>query len=95
VKGHSLALNHLLHALRLGLCVMYLRQCDAHANKEITEILTLLTRATDIGTLLQRIAILIESRLPVTDELSRQYVDRLVDLYCALRDQKMEPDDDQ
>ncbi|WP_226092950.1 FUSC family protein [Dickeya oryzae] len=94
-QSPELALNHLLHALRLGLCVMYLRQCDAHANKEITEILTLLTRATDIGTLLQRIAILIESRLPVTDELSRQYVDRLVDLYCALRDQKMEPDDDQ
>lgn len=89
------ALNHLLHALRIGLCVMHLRRCDAHVNNEITEVLTLLTRSTDIDTLPQRIATLTERSLPAADELSRQYVDRLVDLYCALRDQKMDPADDQ
>ncbi|TKI07911.1 FUSC family protein [Martelella alba] len=88
------ALNPLLHALRIGLCVMGLRRCDAHANKEIAEVLTLLTRSTDVDTLLQRIATLTERSLTATDELSRQYVNRLVDLYCALREQKLEPSDD-
>lgn len=89
------ALNHLLHALRIGLCVRQLRRSDARVNDEITEVLALLSRSTDTGRLLQRIVTLTERRLPAADELSRQYVDRLVDLYCALRDQKMEPADDQ
>lgn len=87
--------HHLLYAMRIGLCVMRLRRCDAHANKEIKEVLTLLTHSTDIDTLLQRIASLTERSLSVTDELSRHYVDQLVDLYCALSVQKMEPANDQ
>lgn len=89
------ALNHLLHTLRIGLCVMRLRRCDAHTDKEIKEVLNCLTHPTDIDTLLQRIASLTERSLSVANEVSRQYVDQLVDLYCALSTQEMEPADDQ
>ena len=89
------ALNQLLHTLRKGLCVMQLRQSDAHANQEVTEILTLLTRATDTGSLLQRIASLTERSLTLRDELSRQDIGLLVDLYCTLSVQNPGATDDQ
>ncbi|MFW8236160.1 FUSC family protein, partial [Klebsiella pneumoniae] len=89
------ALNHLLHTLRIGLCVMRLRRWDAHADKEIKEVLTCLTHPTDINTLLERIVSLTERSLSVADELSRHHVNQLVDLYCALSTQEMEPADDQ
>ena len=88
------ALDHLLHALRIGLSIMRLRRCDTHMNKEIAEVLILVTRSTDTDSLLQRLICLTERSLAVTDELSRHYADQLVDLYCALSVQKMEPAND-
>ncbi|EPL6275058.1 FUSC family protein [Proteus mirabilis] len=88
-------LINFMHTLRIGLCVMRLRRCDAHTNKDINEVFTQLAYPMDIDTLLKRIASLIECNLAVTDELSRQYVNQLVDLYCVLSIQKMETTDDQ
>ena len=57
-SGHAsqLALNHLLHALRIGLCVMQLRRCDTQAGAELSEALSLLSRTTDTDALRPRIA---------------------------------------
>lgn len=89
------ALSHLLHYLRIGLCVMHLRRCDTQACREINEVLYLLTHTTDTEALYERIASLISICLPAPDEQSRQYVGRLVDLHCALREQKKGLTDDE
>lgn len=88
------ALDHLLHALRVGLCVMHLRRCDTPAGSEINTVLYRLTRTTQTEALRERIATIAGLCLPVTDELSRQFVDKLVDLHCALRAQNMDPAND-
>ncbi|MEH0886179.1 FUSC family protein [Enterobacter sp. UNJFSC 003] len=79
----ALALNRLLHALRIGLCVRHLRRADTPP--DIEAVLNQLIHSTDVDALRERIASLIDHRLPATDPL----VGRLVDLHCALR----EPDD--
>lgn len=89
------AQHRLLHALRVGLSVMRIRRYDSHKNPGITELFTLLVRPADTGILLQQLATLMEHSLPATDEPSRQYVFRLVDLYCVIRNQNREPVDDQ
>lgn len=89
------ALDHLLLSLRIGLSVMRLRRCDTPANNETSEVLILLTRSVDTNSLLQRLVCLAECRLAETDELSQYYVAQLVDLYCAISVQKMEPTHDQ
>ncbi|WP_326001403.1 FUSC family protein [Serratia rubidaea] len=94
-QSSQLALDQLLHALRVGLCVMYLRRCDAQAGKALSEVLALLIPPTDSEALRLRIAMLVERSLPPADEPSRQYVDRLVDLHCALPVQTRESVDDQ
>ena len=87
-------LNHLLHSLRIGLSVMHLRRCYPLAERamarDINEVLSLLTRTTDPRALRQRIVAMIDVSLSATHEPSRQMVDRLVDLYCALREQDRE-----
>lgn len=88
------ALNHLLHALRIGLCVMRLRRCDTQAGREINAVLALLIRTTDTRALREHIAAMISRCLPATDEQSRQFVDKLVDLHCALLEQKKVPAND-
>ncbi|MCW2484440.1 FUSC family protein [Candidatus Symbiopectobacterium sp. NZEC127] len=94
-KSSALALNALLHYLRIGLAVMHLRRCDTPAGREINEVLYLLTRMTSTGCLQARIASIIDLRVPAPDEQSRQWVDRLVDLHCALREQKKALADDE
>ncbi|TDT59795.1 putative membrane protein YccC [Enterobacter sp. AG5470] len=85
-------LNHLLHALRIGLSVMHLRRCALPAGsemaREINEVLHLLTRTTDYCALRLRIVSLIDISLSTPHEQSRQSVDRLVDLHCALGEQE-------
>ncbi|MDC6119997.1 FUSC family protein [Serratia rubidaea] len=94
-QSSQLALDQLLHALRVGLCVMHLRRCDAQAGKALSEVLALLTHPTDSEALRLRIIRLAERSLPLTDEPSRRYVGRLVDLHCALAVQSRESADDQ
>lgn len=94
-QSSQLALDQLLHALRVGLCVMHLRRCDAQAGTALSEVLALLIHPTDSEALRLRIAMLVERSLPPADEPSRQYVDRLVDLHCALPVQTRESADDQ
>lgn len=94
-QSSQLALDQLLHALRVGLCVMHLRRCDAQAGTALSEVLALLTHPTDSEALRLRIAMLAERSLPLADEPSRRYVDRLVDLYCALAVPTRESADDQ
>lgn len=91
-SGQSSArtLDRLVHFLRLGLCVMRLRRCDPPAGGEIDEILYRLTHTTETEALRERIVAMADSRLPATDEQSCQFVDRLVDLHCALRAQNKE-----
>ncbi|WP_286133776.1 FUSC family protein [Enterobacter sp. Bisph1] len=93
-QSSELALNRLLHYVRIGLCVMHLRQTDAQAGNELTEVLTLLNRTTDSEALRQRIAAMARLSLPAVDDSSRLLVDRLVDLHCALREQIRESLDD-
>jgi len=92
------ALNQMLHYLRIGLSIMHLRrsypQAGSETAREISEVLFLLSRATDTGRLRQRIASMIDRNLPATDYSSRQFVDRLVDLHCALREQHKEQSND-
>lgn len=96
-SGHSSAwaLYHLVHALRIGLCVMHLRRFNTSASSEINEVLHLLTRTTQTEALRERISAMADRCLPAADEPSRQFVDRLVDLHCALRVQNKEPANDQ
>ncbi|CAI1161113.1 p-hydroxybenzoic acid efflux pump subunit AaeB [Serratia ficaria] len=90
----ELALNHLLHALRMGLCVMHLRRCKPHAGTEMSELFSLMIRATDTEALRMRITVMTERCLPASDEPSRRFVAGLVDLYCALSERKKELADD-
>lgn len=88
------ALARLVHFLRIGLCVMRLRRCDTPAGSDINEVLSHLTRTTHTDALRERIAAMASLCLPATDEQSCQFVDRLVDLHCALRTQNKEPSHD-
>lgn len=94
-RSSARALEHLLRFLRLGLCVMRLRRCETPAGSDIHEVLYPLTRTTETEALRKRIAAMTERCLPATDEHSRQFIDRLVDLHCALRTQNEEPTHDQ
>lgn len=87
-------LDHLLHALRVGLCVMHLRRCHTPAGSEINDVLSRLTRTAETETLRTRIVAMAGRNLPAVDEQSRQFVDRLVDLHCALGTQNKEPTHD-
>ncbi|HHT7528580.1 TPA: FUSC family protein [Raoultella planticola] len=88
------ALESLVHFLRIGLCVMRLRRCDTPAGSEISEVLYHLTRTTETAVLRERLAVMAALCLPATNEQSCQFVDRLVDLHCALRTQNKEPTHD-
>ncbi|HGH4642162.1 TPA: FUSC family protein [Enterobacter asburiae] len=79
------ALDRLLHALRLGLSVMHLRRSDAPPGREVDALFHRIN-AADRNALRERIATLIAHHLPAADEHSRQFVFRLVDLHCALRE---------
>lgn len=81
------ALVHLMHFLRIGLGVMHLRRCDMPSGSGINAILYDLTRSTETESLRERIAEITVQCLPATDKPSRQLVDKLVDLHCALRTQ--------
>lgn len=88
------ALESLVHFLRIGLCVMRLRRCDTPAGSEINEVLYHLTGTTETAVLRERLAVMAALCLPATNEQSCQFVDRLVDLHCALRTQNKEPTHD-
>ncbi len=94
-QSSELALDHLLHYLRIGLCVMRLRRCDTQAGRGVNEIFYFLIRTPDTGALRERIASMISLCLPAVDEQSHQFVDGLVDLHCALREQKKDLADDE
>ncbi len=93
-QSSARALDHLVHFLRVGLCVMHLRRCDTPASDEVNEVLSRLTRTTETDALRERIAAIAGLCLPATDETSRQFVDKLVDLHCALRAQNQESAND-
>lgn len=86
-SGHSSAqaLEPLLHFLRVGLCMRRLRRCELAVANGINEIFCQLTSPTETQALCERITTLAGFYLPVADEPSRQFVDKLVDLYCTLR----------
>ncbi|HHT5680002.1 TPA: FUSC family protein [Raoultella planticola] len=88
------ALESLVHFLRIGLCVMRLRRCDTPAGSEINEVLYHLTGTTETAVLRERLAVMAALCLPATNEQSCQFVDRLVDLHCALQTQNKEPTHD-
>lgn len=88
------ALVHLMHFLRIGLGVMHLRRCDMPSGCGINAILYDLTRSTETEALRERIAEITVQYLPATDKPSRQLVDKLVDLHCALRAQDEESTND-
>lgn len=88
------ALESLVHFLRIGLCVMRLRRCDTPAGSEINEVLYHLTGTTETAVLRERLAVMAALCLPATNEQSCQFVDRLVDLHCALRTKNKEPTHD-
>lgn len=73
---------------------MRLRRCDTPAGSDINELLSHFTRTTHTDALRERIAAMAVLCLPATDEQSCQFVDRLVDLHCALRTQNKEPSHD-
>ncbi|MEJ8324829.1 FUSC family protein [Kosakonia sacchari] len=83
-------LNQMLHALRIGLSVMHLRRFQAQKDRkkahEISEILSLLARDTATGALRQRIRAMIGPASLQPHQQSRQLVNCLVDLHCALRE---------
>jgi uncharacterized membrane protein YccC len=79
------ALDRLLHALRLGLSVMHLRRSVAPPGREVDALFQQIN-AADRHALRDRIATLIARHLPAADEHTRQFVFRLVDLHCALRE---------
>jgi hypothetical protein len=88
------ALDHLLHFLRIGLSVRHLRCGDSPVGCEINEVLYRLTRTTETEALRQRIVAIAGRCLLATDAPSRQFVDKLVDLHCALRAQDEESAND-
>nr|WP_234455529.1 FUSC family protein [Kosakonia sp. LAM2021] len=91
-SGHSAeqTLNQMLHALRIGLSVMHLRRFQAQKDRkkahEISEILSLLARDTATSALRQRIEAMIGLSSLQPHQQSRQLVNCLVDLHCALRE---------
>jgi uncharacterized membrane protein YccC len=93
-QSSARALDRLVHFLRVGLCVMRLRRCETPAGSDIHEVLSRLTRTTETEALRERIAAMADRCLPARDEQSCQFVDRLVDLHCALRTQNEEPTHD-
>ncbi|MEB8289101.1 FUSC family protein [Klebsiella michiganensis] len=93
-QSSARALDRLVHFLRIGLCVMRLRRCETPVGSDIHEVLSHLTRTTETEALRERIAAMADRCLPARDEQSCQFVDRLVDLHCALRTQNEEPTHD-
>lgn len=93
-QSSARALDRLVHFLRIGLCVMRLRRCETPAGSDIHEVLSRLTRTTETEALRERIAAMANRCLPAREEQSCQFVDRLVDLHCALRTQNEEPTHD-
>nr|WP_254703658.1 FUSC family protein [Kosakonia sacchari] len=99
-SGHSAeqTLNQMLHALRIGLSVMHLRrfqaQKDSQKAHDIGELLSLLARDTATSALRQRIQAMIGLTSLQPHEPSRQFIDCLVDLHCALREPYTERADD-
>ncbi|HED2799220.1 TPA: FUSC family protein, partial [Klebsiella michiganensis] len=90
-QSSARALDRLVHFLRIGLCVMRLRRCETPAGSDIHEVLSRLTHTTETEALRERIAAMANRCLPAREEQSCQFVDRLVDLHCALRTQNEEP----
>lgn len=93
-QSSARALDRLVHFLRIGLCVMRLRRCETPAGSDIHEVLSRLTHTTETEALRERIAAMANRCLPAREEKSCQFVDRLVDLHCALRTQNEEPTHD-
>ena len=93
-QSSARALDRLVHFLRIGLCVMRLRRCETPAGSDIHEVLSRLTHTTETEALRERIAAMANRCLPAREEQSCQFVDRLVDLHCALRTQNEEPTHD-
>lgn len=93
-QSSARALDRLVHFLRIGLCVMRLRRCETPAGSDIHEVLSRLTHTTETEALRERIAAMADRCLPAREEQSCQFVDRLVDLHCALRTQNEEPTHD-
>ncbi|MBZ7750118.1 FUSC family protein [Klebsiella michiganensis] len=93
-QSSARALDRLVHFLRIGLCVMRLRRCETPAGSDIQEVLSRLTHTTETEALRERIAAMANRCLPAREEQSCQFVDRLVDLHCALRTQNEEPTHD-
>jgi hypothetical protein len=80
-----------MHFLRIGLSVMHLLRCDMPTGSGINAILYDITHSTETETLRERIAEITVQCLPATDEPSRQLVDKLVDLHCALQRRTRNP----
>lgn len=93
-QSSARALDRLVHFLRIGLCVMRLRRCETPAGSDIHEVLSRLTHTTETEALRERIAAMANRCLPAREEQSCRFVDRLVDLHCALRTQNEEPTHD-
>lgn len=92
-------LNHMLHHLRVGLCVMRLRrlrlQMGNEAAKEIDALFSRLARGEEAAALRPRILAIVDRYAPATDGLSRRLTDELVDLHCALSEQNRKLSDDE
>lgn len=99
-SGHSAeqTLNQMLHALRIGLSVMHLRRFQAQKDRQkehdIGELLSLLALDTAPSALRQRIQAMIGLTSLQPHEQSRQLIDCLVDLHCALSEPYTGPADD-
>nr|WP_025263588.1 FUSC family protein [Kosakonia sacchari] len=99
-SGHSAeqTLNQMLHALRIGLSVMHLRRFQAQKDRQkahdIGELLSLLVRDTAPSAIRQRIQAMIGLTSLQPHEQSRQFIDCLVNLHCALREPYTERADD-
>mgnify|MGYP001030043514 CR=1 FL=1 len=88
------ALDAMLHALRIGLCIMRLRRCYSQARREMPpamqQLLNLLIDPADTHAVREKLTAMINAGLPVQDAFTQQVVDRLVDLHCVLRAQHEE-----
>ncbi len=93
------ALNHMLHHLRVGRCVMRLRrlrlQMGSEAAKEINALFSRLACGEEAAALRPRILAIVDRYAPATDGLSRRLTDELVDLHCALSEQNRKLSDDE
>lgn len=90
-QSQGKALNQMLHYLRIGLAVMQLRrfhtQAGSETAREINEVLSRLARETATGALRQRIESMIGVYSAGAHKPSRQLMDSLLDLHCALKEQ--------